>query len=167
MVPTLCAGPVTGPLAERDRDVAGGALQATLADLVDLALAAKQEHWNLVGRQFHDVHLHLDELVATARTYTDKVAERMATIGVSPDGRVGTVASTSQLGPVPGGWVSDQDVIQRTFELVNGVVARVRPRLAETEAPDPVSQDLLIELLRELEEARWMWQAQAAGYQGA
>jgi starvation-inducible DNA-binding protein len=28
---------------------------------------AKQAHWNLVGRQFHDVHLHLDELVDTAR----------------------------------------------------------------------------------------------------
>ena len=48
---------------------------------------AKQAHWNLVGRQFHDVHLHLDELVDTARKYSDEVAERAAAIGVSPDGR--------------------------------------------------------------------------------
>ena len=54
---------------------------------------AKQAHWNLVGRQFHDVHLHLDELVDTARKYSDQVAERAAAIGVSPDGRAATITA--------------------------------------------------------------------------
>ena len=81
--------PITSPLDDGARDITGRALQETVVDLVDLSLVAKQAHWNLVGRQFRDIHLHLDELVTTARTYTDNAAERAAAIGVSPDGRAG------------------------------------------------------------------------------
>ena len=83
--------PIPSTLGQAERDTTAAALQASLVDLVDLSLVAKQAHWNLVGRQFHDVHLHLDELVATARDYSDKVAERMSAIGVPPDGRARTV----------------------------------------------------------------------------
>ena len=91
------ARPIPSPLEDQARDITGAALQATLVDLVDLSLVAKQAHWNLVGRQFHDVHLHLDELVEKARKYSDQVAERAAAIGVSPDGRAATVASDSRV----------------------------------------------------------------------
>ena len=47
---------------------------------------------------------------------------------------------------------------------MDAAVARLRPRIEETDKTDPVTQDLFIEIARALEEARWMWQAQAAGY---
>lgn len=40
----------------------------------------------------------------TARTYSDDVAERAAAIGVSPDGRAGTVAAKSGLPEAASGW---------------------------------------------------------------
>jgi starvation-inducible DNA-binding protein len=83
--------PIPSTLDERARATAGAALQATLVDLIDLSLVAKQAHWNLIGRQFHDVHLHLDELVNLARTYTDEVAERAAATGVAYIQRVPAV----------------------------------------------------------------------------
>jgi starvation-inducible DNA-binding protein len=156
---------ISSTLDEAARETAGAALQATLVDLIDLSLVAKQAHWNLVGRQFHDVHLHLDELVATARKYSDGVAERAASIGVSPDGRAGTVASTSSISGVDAGWVRDSDVIGQIFESVDTAVRRLRPRIADTEKSDLVTQDLLIEITGQLEEARWMWQAQKVGYE--
>ena len=110
--------PIPSPLPDQARDGAGELLQKTLVDLLDLSLVAKQAHWNLVGRQFHDVHLHLDELVATARGYADKVAERAAAIGVSPDGRAATVAKSTGVPEFPSGWVSDRDTIKRVFEEV-------------------------------------------------
>src|SRR5699024_11311211 len=76
---TAAKSPITGPLKDSDRDATGKALQATLVDLVDLHLTAKQAHWNVVGQFFRDVHLHLDELVSTARSLADDVAERAAT----------------------------------------------------------------------------------------
>ncbi|WP_214366626.1 Dps family protein [Pseudonocardia sp. H11422] len=159
------AEPIPSTLDDQARDTTGAALQATLVDLIDLSLVAKQVHWNLVGRQFHDVHLHLDELVDLARKYTDEAAERAAAIGVSPDGRTATVAKESGIPAFPSGWVKDRDVIKQVFEAVDIAVRRVRPRIDETEKTDLVTQDLLIEIVRQLEEARWMWQAQNAGYE--
>ncbi|HXV93188.1 MAG TPA: DNA starvation/stationary phase protection protein [Pseudonocardia sp.] len=157
--------PIPSTLDDRGRDVTGAALQATLVDLLDLSLVAKQAHWNLVGRQFRDIHLHLDELVTTTRTFSDQVAERAAAIGVSPDGRAGTVAAGTGVPSFPEGWVRDREVVQRVFEAVDAVVRRLRPRMEEVGKADPVTEDLLIQIVGSLEEARWMWQAQNAGYQ--
>ena len=159
------AEPIPSTLEAQARDVTGGALQATLIDLIDLSLVAKQAHWNLIGRQFRDVHLHLDELVDLARTYSDEVAERAAAIGVPLDGRAATVSSSSGIPSIDDGWLKDRDVIKHIFEAVDVAVRRVRPRIEETEKADLVTQDLLIELTGKLEEARWMWQAQNIGYE--
>ncbi|HET7740426.1 MAG TPA: ferritin-like domain-containing protein, partial [Mycobacterium sp.] len=42
-------------------------LQKVLVDLIELHLQGKQAHWNLVGTNFRDLHLQLDEIVDTAR----------------------------------------------------------------------------------------------------
>ena len=42
-------------------------LQAVLADLIELHIQGKQAHWNIVGPNFRDLHLNLDEVVAIAR----------------------------------------------------------------------------------------------------
>lgn len=159
------AEPIPTLLDEPARQRTGAVLQSALVDLIDLSLLAKQAHWNLVGRQFHDVHLHLDELVGLARRFTDQVAERAATIGVAPDGRAVTVSSNSHV-PVPKeGWISDRDVIRQIFESVDIVARRVRVFVDETAETDLVTQNLLIEFADELEKARWMWQAQNIGYE--
>lgn len=72
-------------------------LQAILVDLVDLSLEGKQAHWNSVGSNFRDLHLHLqlDEVVAAARLHADEVAERLRALHSVPDGRASTVAATA------------------------------------------------------------------------
>ena len=52
-------------------------LQAVLVDLIALDLVGKQAHWNIVGPNFRDLHLNLDELVHVAREGSDDIAERM------------------------------------------------------------------------------------------
>ncbi|MFE1500266.1 ferritin-like domain-containing protein, partial [Streptomyces albidoflavus] len=69
---------INSPLPEGDREIAGAALQATLVDLLDLSLVAKQAHWNLYGPRFRPVHVQLDEVAAIARDHADMVAERAA-----------------------------------------------------------------------------------------
>ena len=54
-----------------DAEVAGfqaspelsGALQRVLVDLIELHIQGKQAHWNVVGTNFRDLHLQLDEVV--------------------------------------------------------------------------------------------------------
>ena len=150
---------VKGPLESKATKATGEALQGALVDLTNLTLAAKQSHWNLVGRHFRSIHLQLDEVVAIARKYTDDVAERAAALGVSPDGRAGTVAGESGFPHPPAGWLKDSEVLDSTVATLGWVIDRMRDRIAATDEPDPVTQDLLIQATAELEKQSWMFQA--------
>ncbi|MCB2174582.1 MAG: DNA starvation/stationary phase protection protein [Actinomycetales bacterium] len=151
---------ITGTLGEGEQRITGAALQAVLTDLVDLSLVAKQAHWNVTGPRFRSVHLQLDEVVTAARDFSDTVAERAAAIGVPPDGRAVTVAEESVIAEHPVGWVSDDDVISWFVAQLSAVIARLRQQIDETEKADPVTQDLLIGIVAELEKQRWMFQAE-------
>ena len=110
-----------------DTNAVGHELQDTLVELTDLALQAKQAHWNVTGPNFRPVHLHLDELTADVRAASDEVAERAAAIGYYPDGRASTVAKNSPLGDFPEGRVADRDVTRLMTDRL-GVVAELRGR---------------------------------------
>ncbi|MFI9154268.1 Dps family protein [Streptomyces sp. NPDC053367] len=151
---------VKSPLSDADLKTVSEALQGALVDLVDLSLVAKQIHWNVVGPRFRSVHLQLDEVVATARTHSDTVAERASALGVSPDGRAATVASGSGIGSVPGGWVRDGDAVGVLVDALGAVIGRMRERVAATGEADPVSQDIFIGITADLEKHHWMFQAE-------
>ncbi|MGW2816790.1 Dps family protein [Streptomyces sp. NPDC001415] len=151
---------VKSSLSDSELKVVGSALQGALVDLVDLSLAAKQVHWNVVGPRFRSVHLQLDDVVTTARQHSDTVAERAAALGVNPDGRAATVAAGSAIGTVPEGWIKDSEAVEAMVVALGRIVDRMRERIAATDEPDPVSQDLLITLTADLEKHAWMFQAE-------
>ena len=148
--------PITSTLDAGQQKIAGDALQGTVVDLIDLSLIAKQAHWNVIG----SVHLALDELVTAAREFTDSAAERATAIGVSPDGRSATVSTTAGTKGFGEGWTKDDQVIAAVVDNLAAVIDRLRSRIADTEAADPVTQDLLISITARLEQLHWMWQAQ-------
>ena len=135
-------------------------LQATLVELVDLSLLGKQAHWNVVGPHFRSIHLQLDEIVDLARVSSDRVAERLATIGVAPDGRAETVGTTSELAPFPDGFVPATETVQRVSASIDTIAGRMKERLLRIGDQDPVSQDILIGTTDELEKAGWMLRSQ-------
>lgn len=151
---------ITGPLAEQERDDTGVLLQSTLVDLLDLSLLAKQAHWNIYGPRFRAIHLQLDEVVTTARDYADQVAERAAALGVSPDGRAGTVAENSGLPAFVSGWVDDENVVGAVVQVFSTLITRMRARIDEAGRSDAVTQDLFISLTADLEKQSWMFQAE-------
>ena len=132
----------------------------TVSEALQGALVAKQIHWNVVGPRFRSVHLQLDEVVDTARKYSDTVAERAAALGVSPDGRAATVAVGSGIGVTPEGWVDDSTAVGTLVEALGAVIVRMRERVESTGEPDPVSQDIFIGITADLEKHHWMFQAE-------
>ncbi|HEY3471756.1 MAG TPA: DNA starvation/stationary phase protection protein [Amycolatopsis sp.] len=158
----MSTSPIKSPLSEADKEITGNALQATLVDLVDLSLIAKQAHWNVVGANFRSAHLQLDELVNTARQYVDEVAERANAIGISPNGKAKTVVESSGVPEYPDNWQSVESTVAAIVDILAALIERLRQRIDETDKSDLVTQDLLIEITRALEEAHWMWQAQQA-----
>lgn len=151
---------VKSPLAAPDRKVTGEALQSGLVDLLELSLVGKQAHWNLIGRNFRSIHLALDELVDFARTFSDTVAERAIAIGVNPAGQTEALAKQSKVKPLAAGYVKVEDVIGYIVDRLAPMISRYRERMVATEEADPVTQDLFIAIIAELEKAHWMFQAE-------
>jgi len=151
---------VRSTLSDSALETAGDALQSTLVDLIGLSLIGKQAHWNIVGPRFRSIHLQLDEVVTTARSFSDTVAERAAALGVSPDGRPETIASAYTLPGSKDGWIRDDDVVRLIVETLEAAIGRLRERIEATEKADPVTQDLLIGITAELEKQRWMFEAE-------
>ncbi|HEY2693879.1 MAG TPA: DNA starvation/stationary phase protection protein [Pseudonocardiaceae bacterium] len=134
-------------------------LQDTLVELTDLALQGKQLHWNLVGRGFKALHEQLDEVVDTARTASDDVAERAVTLGNAPDGRALTIAKESPLADVPAGQIKDTAALAHIVAVLTTVIDRTHERIRRLDG-DLVTQDLLIGIVAGLEKQRWMLRAQ-------
>jgi starvation-inducible DNA-binding protein len=148
-------------LAEpHERGAVANELQATLHELIDLALIGKQLHWAVVGPAFRPVHLHLDELVESWHALADAVAERAVALGYVPDGQVRAVAAGSQLRPVSEGALEDHIVVRELAHRVAVVSELARERMDRLGEIDAVSQDVLIDVVRALEEQQWMLRAQ-------
>lgn len=158
----MTKSPITSPLGDAEREATGAVLQATLVDLIDLSLIAKQAHWNVVGQNFRSAHLQLDELVSASRQYVDDVAERANAIGISPNGKAKTVVESSGIPEYPDNWQSVETTVAAIVDILGEVIKRLRKRIDETDKTDLVTQDLLIEIAAELEKQHWMWQAQTA-----
>lgn len=91
-----------------------GSLQQILVDLIELHLQGKQAHWNVVGANFRDLHLQLDELVDFAREGSDTIAERMRALDGVPDGRSDTVVVTTSLPRFPANERNTAEVVARS-----------------------------------------------------
>ncbi|MBT2566354.1 DNA starvation/stationary phase protection protein [Arthrobacter sp. ISL-85] len=135
-------------------------LQAVLADLIELHVQGKQAHWNIVGTNFRDLHLQLDEIVHAARQFTDDTAERMRALHALPDGRSSTVAETTSLAQFPDGLISTGDAIERIVAAMEAAVGTIRKVHDEVDEEDPTSADLLHEFIARLEQFAWMVQAE-------
>ncbi|TNB74950.1 DNA starvation/stationary phase protection protein [Arthrobacter sp. BB-1] len=135
-------------------------LQAVLADLIELHIQGKQAHWNIVGTNFRDLHLQLDEIVDAARQFADDTAERMRALHALPDGRSSTVAESTSLAQFPEGLISTKDAIERIVAALEAAVGTMRKVHDEVDEEDPTTADLLHEFIAKLEQFAWMVNAE-------
>jgi starvation-inducible DNA-binding protein len=141
------------------RDEAGVHLQATLAELLALTLVGKQLHWSVQGPHFLPVHRQLDELVEDWHRLADEVAERAAALGVWPDGQLGAIAAAGAAEVAPGP-VDDHAALHEVASRLAAVAELSRARMDRLGEFDAVSQDVLVGVVRTLEEQLWMVRAQ-------
>jgi starvation-inducible DNA-binding protein len=135
-------------------------LQAVLVDLIELHVQGKQAHWNIVGKNFRDLHLHLDVIVDAARVFADQVAERMRSLDAIPDGRSSTVVKTTTLPPLDAGEIDTADAVTSITQRLDAAVAAVRGVHDAVEEEDPTTADLLHAIIERLEQLSWMTRAE-------
>lgn len=138
----------------------GSHLQSVLVDLIELALQGKQAHWNVVGQNFRDTHLQLDEIVAATRGFADVIAERMRALHMIPDGRSATVAAKTTLPEFPEGEIDTADTIDRITARLEAAVSTIRGVHDAVDAEDPTTADILHGIIETLEQFAWMVSAE-------
>jgi starvation-inducible DNA-binding protein len=147
-------------LGEHQRDETGNQLQAMLVELIDLALFGKQLHWSVTGPLFRPLHEQLDELVDSWRELSDVVAERAVALGYFPDGQSATVSAGSNLARLERGALDDHVVVRELSGRLADIAERARERMDRLGEIDAASQDVVIEVVRALEQQLWMIRVQ-------
>lgn len=135
-------------------------MQSVLVDFIALQLVAKQAHWNIVGPNFRDLHLNLDEVVDIARTGSDSIAERMRALHATADGRPSVVAEQSSLPEFPAGEITTHDAIDLSVRAVEATVATMRKVHDEVDEADPTTADIFHEFISQLEQQAWFLSAE-------
>jgi starvation-inducible DNA-binding protein len=143
-----------------EREEIGNQLQLILVELVDLSLFGKQLHWSVVGPHFRSLHLQLDELVDSWRELADTVAERAVAIGYFPDGQSRAIAAATPLHAVARGELEDKTVVRELTQRLAEVSEHAREKMDRLGELDAASQDVLVEVVRALEQQLWMVRAQ-------
>lgn len=152
----MTATGIDAPPAFRASEQLAGNLQRVLVDLIELHLQGKQAHWNVVGRNFRDLHLQLDEIVDAARQFSDQIAERMRALWAVPDGRSATVSAATSLAPFPEGELDTAAVVDLITDRTYAVSRTLRAVHDEVDHEDPTSADILHQIIEELEKLAWM-----------
>lgn len=149
---------IPGLTEKQGRQVAD-LLQKQLSTYNDLHLTLKHVHWNVVGPNFIGVHEMIDPQVELVRGYADDVAERIATLGQSPQGTPGAIIKDRTWDDYSVGRDTVQAHLAALDLVYDGVIEDVRKGIATTEELDPVTQDLLIGQAAELEKFQWFVRA--------
>lgn len=135
-------------------------LQKVLVDLVELHVQGKQAHWSVVGPNFRDLHLQLDEIIDAARGFSDEVAERMRALHGMPDGRSETVSASTTLPKYPDDEVITTDVVNLVVERLEATAKTMRDVHDEIDEEDPATADLLHAIILRLEQYAWLVNAE-------
>jgi starvation-inducible DNA-binding protein len=142
-------------------------LQMRLHAMNDLQLTLKHAHWNVVGPHFIGVHEMLDPQIEVIRAYADEIAERIATLGASPKGTPGVLVSERTWDDYS---IGRADAIAHlgALDLVyQGVIEDHRKAADETQEIDPVTNDMLIGHLHQIELFHWFIRAHLENASGS
>jgi starvation-inducible DNA-binding protein len=134
-------------------------LQKRLVATLDLQLTLKHIHWNVVGMNFIAVHEMLDPQVDAVRIQSDEIAERIATLGGEPLGTPEAITSGRSWSDYRIARAPTVQHLAALDHVYGGVIGDHRAAAAVLGELDPVSEDLLIGHLRDLELFQWFIRA--------
>lgn len=134
-------------------------LQSRLDACNDLHLTLKHVHWNVVGPHFIAVHEMIDPQVDAVRGFADDLAERIATLGGSPQGTPGSLVERRTWDDYSIGRATTQQHLAALDVVYQGVITTYRDGIKELDDLDLVTQDMFIAQTEQLELFHWFVRA--------
>jgi len=153
-------------LSERDAKATASTLQERLLSLIDLTLTLKHVHWNVVGAGFISVHEMLDPQYEAVALMADATAERIAALGESPNGLAGSLVANRSWDDYALGRAVVAQHLLALDSAYSGVITSHREALARIHDLDPVTEDMLIGQLGQLEGFQWFIRAHLENGEG-
>ncbi|MCM4157134.1 Dps family protein [Gramella sp. AN32] len=113
-------------------------------------------HWNVIGRNFFDLHEKFEELYDEAKLKVDEIAERILTLRFQPTSNMSDYLKMSNLKESPSE-LTDSEMITILLEDHGTLLNQMR-KVVETadKASDEGTIDLIGAYIRELEKTSWM-----------
>lgn len=116
-------------------------------------------HWNIKGEKFFELHLKFEELYNNLLLKIDEVAERILTLGYTPEHNYSTYKKTSGIAEskqVSDGIIAVQDIL-KSFQVL---ITLQRELLSLSgDANDERTNALMSDYIREQEKLVWMYSA--------
>ncbi len=135
-------------------------LNGHLADAIDLALQAKQAHWNVKGPSFYALHKLFDEIVEGVKAHADDLAERIAQLGGVAEGTLAATRKRTRLAEYPLAISDGKDHLEALRGGLATFAATTRKGIdAAAEARDADTSDLLTEVSRAADKYLWLVEA--------
>lgn len=151
-------------LSENARKASISVLQTTLTDALSLRLAVKQAHWTVRGPHFQQLHELFDSFVTPLDGEIDEIAERIATLGGTPDGRVEAVAKTARIAEYPVAATSGTDHLTALADRFAALGNTARDGIDVADgAGDADTADLLTATSRFLDQSLWFLEVHLDG----
>lgn len=154
--------PTRNDLKESVRKQMADLLNATLVELIDLGLQAKQAHWNVKGPSFIALHELFDKVAEAVEEAVDTVAERAVALGGVATGTVQLVGERSELTPYPLELKGGEQHVKALSMAIATCGRRVRASIeTATKTGDQGTADVFTEVVRMLDQYLWFVEAHA------
>lgn len=136
----------------------GTALNQILSDEFILYIKTLNFHWNLTGMQFHDLHAFFKELYEKQLEFSDDVAERARTLGVSAYGSAQEFLKATQLKEASArANLNANQMIHALLEDHETIIRSIRTFEQEAQqAGDDGTNNFLVDLMEKHEKIAWM-----------
>ena len=134
-------------------------LNTLLADYHLYYQKLRNFHWNILGKNFFDLHEKFEELYTDARIKIDEIAERILTLRYHPMSNYSEYLKTSNIEESPRN-LRDTEMVEEILEAPGILLKQMSKVVAEADAiSDEGTIDLIGAYIREMEKTSWMLDA--------
>jgi len=114
-------------------------------------------HWNIKGQKFFELHLKFEELYNDLLIKVDEVAERILTLGFTPEHTYSAYTQAASIAESPK-VVDGNDAVRRVLKSLKTLIVLQRELLdLSGEANDEGTNSLMSDYIREQEKLVWMY----------
>ena len=134
-------------------------LNTLLADYHMYYQKLRNFHWNILGKNFFDLHEKFESLYTDARVKIDEIAERILTLGFHPVSKLSeylNISSIKENSPLH----TDTEMVHELLNDHTLILSQMRQIIDKAnKANDEGTIDLIGAYIRELEKSSWMLSA--------